>query len=51
MSKWEEEFEDIKGVIRIRKSKNRKTQLQKEKVGNSPTEKQQKLALVVISMQ
>jgi len=31
MSKWEEEFEDTKGVIRIRKSKNREHNGQKKK--------------------
>jgi len=50
MSKWEEEFEDTKGVIRIRKSKNRQHHGKKKKWTHQK-EKQQHLTLVVINMQ
>jgi len=50
MSKSEEEFEDTKGVTRIRKSKNREHNGQKKKKETHQTEKQQKLVLVAINI-
>jgi hypothetical protein len=49
ISNGDKGFEDTKGVIRIRKSKNRENNGQKKKKTHQ-SEKQQRLALVTIDM-